>query len=141
MPPEKTPRWRLRFENYQKALANLAEVTQMVDQPAMTLLLRDALIKRYELCYELAWNLIKDYLEDQGDKDIFGSKTAIRLALDRGMIHNGEIWMKMIDDNIASNYAYDSIIADGISHRIKTEYLSQFKLLGETVQKLYDIGV
>lgn len=58
-------RWRQRFDNFQRALLVLEQ--------------RD-LIQGFEFTHELAWNLLKDYLQHQGISGIIGSRDASRLA-------------------------------------------------------------
>ncbi len=48
------------FTDYEKALRNLKEGVEI----AQTDIEIDGAIKRFELCYELVWKLIKEYLAD-----------------------------------------------------------------------------
>ncbi|MGC8744755.1 MAG: nucleotidyltransferase substrate binding protein [Verrucomicrobiia bacterium] len=57
---------------------------------------KQGLIQSFEYTYELAWNVLKDNLQMQGETDIHGSRDAIRLAFRRGLIDEGEVWMDMI---------------------------------------------
>jgi len=41
---------------------------------------KQGLIQAFEYTYELAWNTIKDYFENQGETGIHGSRDAFRLA-------------------------------------------------------------
>lgn len=47
------------------------------------------LIKAFEYTYELAWNVMKDFLTERGVSDIFGSRDAIRVAFKEGLIEAG----------------------------------------------------
>jgi nucleotidyltransferase substrate binding protein (TIGR01987 family) len=70
-------RWRQRFSNYQKALAQLARFTQ---QSQLNELEEQGLIQCFEYTHELAWKTLKDFLAERGNTDIFGSKDATRTA-------------------------------------------------------------
>ena len=44
----------------------------------------------FEFSHELAWNLLKDYLQHQGIAGIIGSRDATRLAFQNDLISDGE---------------------------------------------------
>ncbi len=87
------------------------------------------LIQCFEYNYELAWNVIKDFYESQGETDIQGSRDAFRLAFKRGLILNGEIWMEMIKSRAQTSHTYNLETAQKILCEIKSAYFSQFGLL------------
>ncbi len=83
-------RWLQRFSNFGKALALLAKFIAKAD---LNELEKQGLIQCFEYTYELAWNTLKDFYENQAETDIQGSKDAIRLAFKRGLIENGDVWI------------------------------------------------
>jgi hypothetical protein len=64
-------RWKQRFSNYKKALLQL---TKFIDKGKLNELQKQGLIQAFEYTHELAWNVLKDYLQDQGIQNITGSK-------------------------------------------------------------------
>ena len=42
------------------------------------------LIQAFEFTHELAWNTLKDFLEDRGVQDLYGSRNATRQAFKTG---------------------------------------------------------
>ncbi len=88
--------------------------------------IRKGLIQCFEYTYELAWNMIKDFYESQGETDIQGSRDAIRLAFKRGLIEAGEIWMRMVKSRILTSHTYNEEVAEEISKAICKEYHSEF---------------
>jgi len=83
-------RWIQRLNNFSKALCLL---TKFIEKGALNELEKQGLIQVFEYTYELAWNTLKDYFEDQGETGIGGSRDAFRLAFKRGLIENGEAWI------------------------------------------------
>ena len=63
-------RWQLRLVNYRKAFRQLELAVRMTSFSEIE---REGLIQRFEYTYELAWNLLKDYFEEQGYTGIQGS--------------------------------------------------------------------
>ncbi|PJE01841.1 MAG: nucleotidyltransferase, partial [Leptospira sp.] len=86
-------RYKQRFQNFSKALSQL---TKFIQKAELNQLEKQGLIKAFEYNYELAWNLLKDYYQFQGDSGIQGSRDAIQIAYQRNLITNGDIWMQMI---------------------------------------------
>jgi nucleotidyltransferase substrate binding protein (TIGR01987 family) len=125
-------RWQQRFSNYQKALHQL---TRFIEKQDLNELEQQGLIKAFEYTYELAWKVIKDYYENQGETGIQGSRDAIRLAFQRGLIEDGEQWMNMIKSRIASVHTYNLEIAAQISQDIHDIYFLLFVKLREKLEQ------
>ena len=56
-------RWRQRFDNFRQAYFRLQEAR---NEPNLNELERNGLIQRFEFTIELAWKVMKDFLEDKG---------------------------------------------------------------------------
>ena len=116
-------RWEQRFKNYQKALRQLERFLKETDLNDME---EQGLIQAFEYTYELSWNTIKDYLAYQGITDVIGSRDAFRIAYNRGLILEGNIWMSMIESRIKSSHTYNEEIAKEILKEIREQYFKLF---------------
>lgn len=116
-------RWKQRFSNFKKALFQLKK---FIDKGALNELEEQGLIQSFEYTYELAWNVMKDFYEDQGEASIQGSKDAIRLAFKRGLIREGEIWMDMVENRKLTVHTYNQEVATHVVGLIKTQYFAVF---------------
>ena len=56
-------RWKQRFDNFKQAYMRLQEATEMSN---LNELERNGLIQRFEFTIELAWKVMKDFLEEKG---------------------------------------------------------------------------
>jgi nucleotidyltransferase substrate binding protein (TIGR01987 family) len=120
-------RWQQRLDNYQAALARMHEGVSLSQQRALSSLEEQGLIQGFEFTHELAWKVMKDFLNDQdGLAKIAGSKDATRLAFQRELITDGESWMEMIDSRNLSSHTYDEATADKVVDRILTKYADLF---------------
>ena len=126
-------RWKQRFYNYQKALSQL---TKFIEKGELSELEEQGIIKAFEYTYELAWNVIKDYYEEQGEVNIQGSRDALRLAFQRDLIADGDNWMKMIKSRIASVHTYNLEVAQQINQDIHDIYFQLFIELKEKMKSL-----
>lgn len=119
-------RWKQRFSNYEKALKQL---TEFIEKGNLNKFEEQGLIQAFEYTFELAWNVIKDYFEYQGEPAITGSRDAFRLAFKRGLISDGESWMDMIASRIKSSHTYNEETAEEIAQKVKEVYFGLFKQL------------
>ncbi len=126
-------RWKQRFSNFTKALSRLSSAVALSDERNLSDLEISGLIKSFEFSFELSWNVMKDYLSEQGISDIVGSKGAIRHAFSNGIISDGEVWMKMISDRNLASHTYDEETATKLVASIKNSYLPLFKLFAQTM--------
>jgi nucleotidyltransferase substrate binding protein (TIGR01987 family) len=126
-------RWKQRFYNYQKAIVQL---TKFIEKGELSELEEQGIIKAFEYTYELAWNVIKDYYEEQGEVSIQGSRDALRLAFQRGLITDGDNWMNMIKSRIASVHTYNLEVAQQINQDIHDIYFQLFIELKEKMESL-----
>lgn len=122
-------RWVQRLDSYRKAFERMNEAEEMISLYSIknreTELFLDALIQRYEFTHELAWKLMKDYLEYMGISGIVGSRDAIRYALQNGLIDDDR-WMDSIVDRNITSHNYDQEIAIEIAGRIISIYQPLF---------------
>lgn len=116
-------RWVQRFNNYCKAVEQL---TKFIQKEHLNELELQGLVQSFEYNYELAWNTIKDYFEEQGETEIHGSRDAIRLAFKRGIIEEGDIWMEMIKSRALTSHTYNEDTVIEITSKIKNIYYNEF---------------
>lgn len=119
-------RWNQRFSNFRKALAELKEGVFLARERSLSKLEEQGLIQGFEYTYELAWNTLKDFLQDQGSQNIFGSRDAIQEAFKVGLIKDGDKWMEMFKDRNKTSHSYNSQTAKEISAAILTTYYDLF---------------
>lgn len=126
-------RWEQRFQNYLKAFALLEEAVLRYQAVGLSELQQHGLIQRFECTHELAWNVLKDYFEYQGNPAITGTRDATREAFNKGLIEDGEGWMEMIKSRNQGLLSYDEGIARELVEAITSIY---FHLFGDLSQKL-----
>ncbi|WPX09831.1 nucleotidyltransferase substrate binding protein [Caldicellulosiruptor danielii] len=124
---------RNKFANFRKALLKLKEaVEERSDNP----LLYDGAIQRFEFTYELAWKLLKAYLEYQGIVSISSPRAVFKEAFSVCLIENQEKWLRMIEDRNLTVHTYDECVAKAIFERIKSDYLPLFEELEKRFEEL-----
>lgn len=129
-------RWRQRFANYRKAVGQLREAVDLHGQRPLSNLEKQGLIQAFEFTHELAWNLLKDYLQDQGNQNIRGSKDATREAFKVELIRDGEQWMAMIQSRNLSSHTYNEHTANELVEAIVHQYFPCFTELQAEMERL-----
>lgn len=119
-------RWKQRLSNYRKAQQTLADAVALANERPLSKLEQQGLIQGFEFTHELAWNVLKDYLEEQGFVGIIDSKNATREAFKNGLIADGEAWMDMIKARNLTSHTYNTEIAEGIANDILSRFYPAF---------------
>lgn len=118
------------FNDFEKALTNLENGVKLAENDLGI----DGAIKRFELCYELSWKLIKEYLSDMGiicnnPRDCFKG------AFTNDLIDSEESWLKMIEDRNYLVHTYTFEKSREIFDRIKDFYTASLKYLYTAIQQ------
>lgn len=131
-------RWKQRFSNYLKAYSDLKESITLAQTRPLVKLEKKGVIQDFEVTHELAWNVLKDYLQEQGHTNITGSRDASRLAFKMGLIQNGEAWMEMIKSRNLTSHTYDQEKADEIFDKILNKFFLEFTEIATEFSKRCD---
>jgi nucleotidyltransferase substrate binding protein (TIGR01987 family) len=119
-------RWQQRFRNFLKAFSLLDEAVKKYHKEGLSELEEQGLIQRFEFTHELAWNVLKDYFEYQGNTQIAGSRDASREAFNKGLIDDGEGWMEMVKSRNKSSHTYHEEILKELVEKITLTYCDLF---------------
>jgi len=132
---EEDIRWKQRFGNYLKALGQLQK---FIAKDNLNELEEQGLIQAFEFTHELAWNVMKDYFEYQGNTTITGSRDATREAFQKGLIEDGAQWMEMIKSRNQSTHTYNESTANDIRDRILNYYYDLFVSFKEKMKEFLE---
>jgi nucleotidyltransferase substrate binding protein (TIGR01987 family) len=127
-------RWKQRFQNYTKSL-NFLEMALQIPNP--DIVQKAGIIQFFEMSFELAWNLVKDYLEEQGFVDIKSPRGALKKAFETNILENGHDWMDLLQDRNLTAHTYDEQKATDMEQLIHHKYFPLLKALHNSfIQKL-----
>lgn len=122
-------RWKQRFQNYERAFLLLSNYIK-IEKPSE--IERAGGIQFFEMCFELSWKVMKDYLESEG-YEVNSPRNSIKQAFQSGLIKDGHEWLDGLDDRNLTVHTYDEKTAEEINGKIKNKY---FPLLKEFYEKL-----
>ena len=111
-------RWKQRFQNYEKSFFLLKRALEIKNPSEAEM---GGLIQFYEMTFELAWKMLKDYLSEQGF-NINSPREAIKQAFQSEIIDNGQEWIDALEDRNLTTHTYDEEIAEKVVRSIKESY-------------------
>lgn len=110
----------LDFENIIKRLKEVLNSDK-------TEISRDSAIKRFELCFDLAWKTIKEYTKTKG-VECYSPVDCFKSAFQLKLIEHNEKWLEMVKDRNFSAHVYKKERAEELYSRLP-DYLKMFKKL------------
>lgn len=120
-------RWKQRFENFSKSYKLLEKYSR---QEITSELEKAGIIQFFKMTFELAWKVLKDYLESQG-YIVKSPRETIKQAFQIGLLDNGHVWIDALANRNLTIHTYDEKLADKMSKEIIELYFPELK-------KMYD---
>lgn len=126
-----------RFSQKKEDFLNALDRLQEALQQEPTELVIDGTLHRFEFTFELAWELIKSYLEYMGVAETTGSpRETIQNGFKQGIIENGEEWINMMLSRNSLSHIYDEKTSREIYNKIKNNYINLFTRLRERLENI-----
>ena len=130
-------RWRYRFDSYSRALELLREGAAQAETAGLSELEKEGLVQRFEYTWELAWKLLKDYLEAEGVVlETVTPRATVRAAFSAQLITDGDAWMRALDARNAMSHTYDPSSFERVVGDLQAEYLGLFEALYARLEPL-----
>lgn len=124
-------RYIQRFENFEKSFLLLKSA---LDIETPSIVEKGGVIQFFETTFELAWKLMKDYLEHQGHT-VNSPREAIKLAFSTTLIQEGTSWLNALMDRNLTVHTYDETMANKVYDKIKEDYFLLLKALYDTFRE------
>jgi nucleotidyltransferase substrate binding protein (TIGR01987 family) len=129
------PRWIPRLKNYTRACARLRDAVQLIAQRDLSDLEREGVVQRFEFTWELAWKLLRDYLEYSGVVLATVTPAAvIRAAFAARIIADGDLWMAALEARNRMSHTYDQAAFERIVRQIADRFADPLEALSASMQ-------
>ena len=111
----KKARWQQRFENFDKAYLRFADAIKDGIEHVSELsdLEKTGVVKHFEFTFQLAKDVLSDYLQENGDTT-YSSKQLIRRAYKDGYIRDGEVWIEALTFRSKAAHVYSGDILQDV---------------------------
>jgi len=113
-----------RIEQLGDALDRLSESITLLEEHEGGVLyasLRDSLIKRFELSYDLFWKVCKDHLLKVHGLDVASPKSVFRALLEQKIFTQQDLLVELVemaDDRNLTVHTYDQYLAEELVEKI-----------------------
>ncbi len=94
------------------------------------------LVGLYEICFEQAWKMMKEILENHGfEEGATGSpKLILKTAYKAGMIKNADLWLQALQERNNVSHSYNEKVALSIVHQAKNDFYQMFCELKKEIE-------
>jgi len=134
MDNNKDIRWKQRFNSFEKAILKIKEVVDNINSiDELSDLESEGLIQRFEYTSELAWKVLKDFLESKGYINIKSPNDVLKQSFEDGYINNHDAWRRMNKARNTTSHTYNKGDAREIANEIVNNY---YILLDSLYQRL-----
>lgn len=133
-PEQSEIRWKQRFDNLNRALAQLQRALEAHQAMPENELIVIALIKAYEFSFELSWKTLKDLLAWNG-VDARLPREVLKQAFATGLIDEGQIWIDMLEQRNLMAHTYDQARALQAAELITSHYWPQLQRLQKALEE------
>ena len=93
-----------RIENFNRAFEIYKDAVEEFD--INKILTHMALVQTFEVCFELAWKCLKDYMAENGIVVNY-PKEVIKEAFNKETIKNGQLWIDMLKVRNSTSHEYN----------------------------------
>jgi nucleotidyltransferase substrate binding protein (TIGR01987 family) len=124
---------KLKLKDFNKALLTLEEALKARKNK----FIRDAAIKRFEYCFELAWKTAKLFLLEDYGVDSFSPKECFRQLRKNKLISDSEAekFLEMADDRNEIIHTYNDKFAEELYQKITKKHYFLIRLLYHNLEK------
>ena len=111
---------QLKQEQTQRALTSLEELVSKYSENQTDVILRDALIQRFEYSTEAFWKYLKAYLQTEHNLSANSPREVIRTGLSAKLYseETSQELLQMLDDRNLTSHTYVEELAQSIADRI-----------------------
>ena len=124
-------RCRQRFSNYEKSLNHLKTT---VEKEILNDIEKAGLIQFFEVSFELAWKVMKDFLTAEGF-EVKSPRASIKTAFEYGLIEDGALWLEALEKRNLASHTYDDNILEELEDLIINTYYPILDNLKEVLKK------
>ncbi len=118
-----------------KALQSFKEVYSFYLENPNQKVSQMALIKSFELTFELSWKTLQSFFKSQGHTEVRFPKGVIKEAFNKDVIKDGQLWINMLDARNRLSHIYDESMIKDIIQRISKDYLKGIEQLYQKLKK------
>ncbi len=130
-------RFTERIENFNRAFNLYDKAVKANISAPDNELYQMSVVQSFEICFELAWKVLKDYLAHNGIS-AYLPREVIKEAFSNEVIKNGQIWIDMMNSRNAISHEYNSDKISVIVKNISSIYHNELLNFYEWLKNFYE---
>ena len=127
--------FKRKLLSFDKALQSLEEIHSVYLKKPEQKVSQMALIKSFELAFELSWKTLQSFFKSQGYMEVNSPKSIIKEAFNKDVIKDGQLWIDMLDARNRLSHIYDESMFKEIIKKISKNYLKEIEKLYKKLEK------
>ena len=124
-----------RIENFKKAFELYQNMRNGYVADKVNDTNRLAMVQSFEIVFELAWKVLKDYLYENGIEANY-PKTVIKEAFNKKTIENGQTWIDMSETRNSTSHEYNMDKVNIMLEKIAYPYYDELLAFSGKVEEL-----
>ena len=124
-------RLELQFEYFEKALQRLKEALAEEESSFV----RDSIVQRFELTFEMAWKTMFRFLADKGESLPFKAYAVLPAAFEAHLIADADLWERLREYRNDTSHEYNEAKAIEIAGFTRTHAVCAFDALAAALAK------
>ena len=123
-----------KYDNFNNAVKSLNEANIAFKKNSDVSIYRDALIKRFEFTFELAWKTLREFLFEQGyEIKVASPKNVIAFAYQEGFLNDEQIWLDMLKARNDTAHDYGDELSQEVAENISNRYCKELVKLSKFI--------
>lgn len=123
-----------RIENFNRAFIIYQDAVKAYNKDIV--LTHMALIQSFEVCFELAWKVVKDYLNQEGVM-VYLPRQVIKEAFNNEVVTTGQLWIDMLEARNTSSHEYNMEKINNLLHEISTSYFEEISRFSKQIEEFH----
>ena len=127
--------FKKKLLSFDKTLQSFKEIHSVYMKKPDQKVSQMALIKSFELAFELSWKSLQSFFKSQGYVEVKSPKGIIKEAFNRDVVTKGQLWIDMLDARNRLSHIYDESMFKEIIKKISKRYIQEIENLYQKLSK------
>ncbi len=130
-------RLQKRIENFNRFFLIFSDAVNAYKKDSSVVLTHMALVQSFEVCFELAWKVLKDYLAVNGVR-VSLPREVIKEAFAYETISDGQIWIDMLNVRNSTSHEYNIDKVNSVLPDVAGIYFDELNKFKEQIKDFHE---
>ena len=125
------------IENFNRFFLIFSDAVNAYKKDSSVVLTHMALVQSFEVCFELAWKVLKDYLAVNG-VSVSLPREVIKEAFSYETISDGQIWIDMLNVRNSTSHEYNIDKVNSVLPDVAGIYFDELNRFKEQIKDFHE---